>query len=89
MNGSPDTIPGCANYDIFSRACSAACWKNEARVPTLARVAQIDSPGVIAGPPAHQIEGIVCTVSNGSAEQAICNEFVVRTQADDERDSNI
>lgn len=89
MNGSPDTIHGCANYDMFSSVCSAVCYKNEARVPTLARVAQVDSPGVIEGPPAHQIEGIVCTVSNGSAGQTICDEFAVRTEADDARDSNI
>lgn len=89
MNGTPDTIPGCANFDMFSSVCNAACYKNEARVPTLARVTQIDSPSVIEGPPAHQIEGIVCAVSNGSAEQAACDEFAVRTEAHDARDSNI
>lgn len=89
MNRSPDTIAGCKYYDMFSSVCSAVRWKNEARVPTLARVAQIDSPGVIEGPPAHQIEGIVCTVSNGSPKQATCDGFAVRTEADDARDSNI
>ncbi|MBI4065196.1 hypothetical protein HY409_02410 [Candidatus Gottesmanbacteria bacterium] len=82
---TPDTRPGCGNFDSLSGVCLAGRLHREKNIPTMAIIAKISPPGAIEGPDV-QIDGIICKVRNGSPDQIGCSDYVPRTEADDTRD---
>ena len=83
-----DARPGCANLDLFSRECKAACVANKTSVPSLAETGKVASAGALEGPEV-QVDATVCSAAGDTQAQEACDTFAPRTEQDDARDLNI